>query len=178
MYLEAETGGRIVANSLPGLHFGSTNFAQPPGPTPFNNQNPSQMNPYEGYYNRAGYGGNEAFNPSLYPQFNWGAFLLTWIWGLNHKQPITLLSLGVSVVGFFATGIFGVLCLIANFGLGIYFGMYGYKWAWESGRFSTPEECRSCQATWGWWGLALIIICCLTISVFTAAGIVMFRDMF
>lgn len=164
MMLEGENGGRMVASSVPGLMFG-----QPP-----------QMNsPYGGtVYQGAGAGRGMAFDPNAFPKFNWGAFLLNWIWGLNHKKPITLVVLGVYILtqavavaggGFrgattgasVAGGAFGFILNIVSLGLCIWIGINGYQWAWESGRFSSYEECRKCQAIWGWWGLGIIILTCV-----------------
>jgi len=53
---------------------------------------------------------------------------------------------------------------LVAFGVSIWIGVNGYKWAWESGRFRTPEECRKCQAIWGWWGLAIVVAFCICIG--------------
>lgn len=161
MMLEGEDGSRMVATSIAGLMFPGTPdpvappnpYAQPPGPagTPYQ-QPPSgnpygaapTANPYDGYYNR-GSAYNAAYDASRFPKWNWGAFFFSWIWGLNHKKPIALLAL-VPYVGFI---------------MSIYCGIVGYQWAWESGRFSTPEECRKCQAVWGWWGAGFAVIGCV-----------------
>ena len=142
--LETADGMQIVASRLPGLIFPSapTDYASPPQPQPFNTgpSTPS-VSPYAGYYTRdMGYGG--AFDPTQFPKFNWGAFLLNWIWALNHRKPIGLIAL-IPCVGFFFS---------------LYMGFVGYQWAWESGRFNTVSECRKCQSIWGWWGLGVLLL--------------------
>ena len=57
---------------------------------------------------------------------------------------------------------------LAGLGLAIWYGCKGYEWAWKSGRFATPDECRRCQATWGWWGLGLVIGTCLCVGILFA----------
>lgn len=162
MMLEGEDGSRMVATSVAGLMFPGAPepvvqpnpYAQPPGPAANPYQQPPTgnpygaaptANPYDGYYNRGSAYGNMAYDPSQFPKWNWGAFFFSWIWGLNHKKPITLLAL-VPYVGIV---------------MSIYCGIIGYQWAWESGRFATPEECRKCQAVWGWWGAGLAAIGCV-----------------
>lgn len=150
---------------------------------------PSDGSMYSGYPRQQQYSYDQV--PfELQGKFNWGAFLLTWIWGLNHKAYITLISLGLGVVQFLigfltrpdpsaltpganpmaAQGFnpLGILFTLAGLGLAIYYGVKGYEWAWQSGRFATPEECRRCQTVWGWWGLGIILffcVCCIFGSI-------------
>lgn len=70
--------------------------------------------------------------------WNWGAFVFTWIWGLNHKAYLTLLAF-VPYVGF---------------AVAIWSGIKGNQWAWDSGRFRTVEEMQACQAVWRTWAIA------------------------
>lgn len=170
--LEGEDGTQVVASQLPGLSFPET--AAPMTP-PVQSAPPPGGNPYAGYYDR-GVMFDGTYNPSLFPKFNWGAFLLSWIWGLNHKKPVTLVVLALNIMGNVFGGGFsprsgmttsspiGSLFSLVAFGVSIWIGMNGYKWAWESGRFRTPEECRKCQAIWGWWGLAIVVAFCICIG--------------
>lgn len=161
MMLEGEDGLRMVAGSVVGLMFpgAPTNYSQPPDgnvyagnpyTTPGTTSSYSAPTAYDGYYNRGYTGGPMPFDPNAFPKFNWGAFLMGWIWGLNHKKPITLIEIPVSFV----------LSGLGGLGFRIWFGIVGYQWAWESGRFATYEECRKCQAVWGWWGLGLTVVGC------------------
>jgi len=150
---------------------------------------------YSGYPRQQQYSYDQVPH-ELQGKFNWGAFLLTWIWGLNHKAYITLISLGLGVISFGigwaarpdmsamragasqagspGMSALNIIMSIVSLGLSIFYGVKGYEWAWQSGRFATPEECRKCQATWGWWGLGVILFCCvcwivLIFTVFAAA---------
>jgi hypothetical protein len=78
--------------------------------------------------------------PEMSGTFNWGAFLLTWIWGLNHRKPILLLVF-VPCVGLF---------------IPFWAGFMGNRWAWESGRFQTGADCKRCQEIWTYWGLGFV----------------------
>jgi hypothetical protein len=74
--------------------------------------------------------------------WNWGAFCLNWIWGLNHKYYL------------------GLLCFIPCVGLfmAIYMGIKGNEIAWQSGRFSSVEDMKACQAVWMKWGIGILIL--------------------
>lgn len=74
-------------------------------------------------------------------QFNWGALLLNWIWGLNHKHYMAL------------------LCFIPCVGLiyAIYLGFKGNEIAWQSGRFSSADEMHKCQVIWAKWGVGVLV---------------------
>ena len=149
----------------------------------------------------AGYPRGQGYSPDVVPaelsgKFNWGALLWTWIWGLNHRAFKTLLSLGLGVFIVVLDVVLGVatkatpgepprpaamvggfvilgLCVV-YLGLAIWYGAKGYEWSWKSGRFSIPDECRRCQAIWGWWGLGVWLFTCgcgavLLATVFAAA---------
>ena len=53
----------------------------------------------------------------LKKKFNWGAFLLTWIWGLFNNTYITLIALPIAFIPKFAS--------LLGFLLAIYFGIKG-----------------------------------------------------
>jgi hypothetical protein len=80
--------------------------------------------------------GNEDL-PEELKHFNWGAFLLNWIWGIMHGKYITLL--------------YFVACLIPIVGplaISIWFGIEGNKWAWNSGTWKSVEEFNKKQRAW------------------------------
>jgi len=99
--------------------------------------------------------------------FNIGAFVLTWIWGLNHKQPVTLIGLALNLLVLIP----GVGCFASIFQLAfmILCGLKGNQWAWESDRFRTPEECLAVQKVWQWWGMGVVFFSCLVVAPIMAA---------
>jgi hypothetical protein len=125
-------------------------------------------------------------------KFNWGAFVWTWIWGLFHRAYATLWVLGIGLLsivayvvvgGMMATGssasagtgamvVLGIngLMGVVQLGLMIWCGARGYEWAWRSERFDTADECRKCQAVWGWWALGVLVLSCIGGVVLFAAG--------
>lgn len=87
--------------------------------------------------------------------WNWGAFALNWIWALNHKYMLGLLAL--------------LPCV--NIFMAIYMGLKGNQIAWESGRFSSVEDMKACQAVWAKWGIGILIVSLvLTVLNFVLAG--------
>jgi hypothetical protein len=66
--------------------------------------------------------------------WNWGAFALTWIWGLAHRTYIALLVF---------VPVFGWLIVP------IVLGVKGNAWAWENREWRSAEHFRRTQRIWG-----------------------------
>jgi hypothetical protein len=79
-------------------------------------------------------------NPKVVPaeidRWNWGAFLLSWAWGVGNNTFIALLTL----IPFF--GLIMVFVLGAN----------GSAWAWRNGRWDSLEHFKRVQRLWAIWG--------------------------
>ena len=73
--------------------------------------------------------------------WNWGAFLLSWIWGASNKVWISLLCL-IPYVGFVMVFVLGVK---------------GNEWAWRNKRWDSIEHFQRTQRAWAWWGIGIII---------------------
>jgi hypothetical protein len=86
-----------------------------------------------------------AIEPNTVPpeidRWNWGAFLLNWIWGIGNNTFIALLTL-IPVVG-----------LVMLFVL----GAKGSRWAWRNGRWDSVEHFKRVQRLWAIWGLVIWI---------------------
>ena len=80
------------------------------------------------------------FDPKVIPaeikRWNWGAFLLNWIWGIGNQTYIALLAL---IPGF---GFIWMLVL----------GAKGSAWAWRNGRWDSVEHFKRVQRRWAIWG--------------------------
>jgi hypothetical protein len=74
--------------------------------------------------------------PPEIDRWNWGAFLLNWIWGVGNNTFIALLTL-VPLVG-----------LVMPFVL----GAKGSRWAWRNGRWDSVEHFKRVQRLWAIWG--------------------------
>ncbi len=75
---------------------------------------------------------NSAETPNNLNQWNWGAFLTTWIWGLANNSYLTLLAL-IPGFGF----IWAFVC-----------GLKGNEWAWQNKKWSNIEEFNNIQRKW------------------------------
>lgn len=87
--------------------------------------------------------------PPEIDRWNWGAFLLHWIWGIGNNTYIALLTF-VPLVG-----------LVMPFVL----GAKGSRWAWRNGRWDSVEHFKRTQRAWAKW--AVIIYLC-AIALFAA----------
>ena len=79
--------------------------------------------------------------PAEIDRWNWGAFLLNWIWGIGNNTYIALLTF----VPFFG--------LIMPFVL----GAKGSAWAWRNGRWDSIEHFKRVQRLWAIWGAIIWI---------------------
>lgn len=75
--------------------------------------------------------------PAEIQRWNWGAFLLNWIWGIRHN---TLAALLVFIP------LFGFVWLFVC-------GMRGSEWAWRNKRWDGIEQFRTTQRRWALWGV-------------------------
>jgi hypothetical protein len=77
--------------------------------------------------------------PAEIGRWNWGAFLLNWVWGVGNNTFIALLTL----IPFFG--------LIMPFVL----GAKGSGWAWRNGRWDSVEHFKRVQRLWAIWGVVI-----------------------
>lgn len=84
--------------------------------------------------------GESAIVPDEIKQWNWGAFLFNWIWGLANEVYIAL------------------LCLVPFIGIIMIFviGVKGNEWAWRKKKWDSVEHFKSIQTIWTYLGLALL----------------------
>jgi len=86
--------------------------------------------------------GNQAIFPNEIKHWNWGAFLLTWIWGIVNNTWISLLCL--------IPGVWLVMCFIL--------GAKGNEWAWQNKRWDSINHFQKTQRTWAHWGIGINIL--------------------
>jgi hypothetical protein len=77
--------------------------------------------------------------PAEIDRWNWGAFLLNWIWGIGNNTFIALLMF-VPFVG-----------LVMPFVL----GAKGSRWAWRNGRWDSVAHFQRVQRKWAIWGVII-----------------------
>ncbi|MBD5402171.1 ribonuclease G [bacterium] len=101
--------------------------------------------------------------PKEIQHFNWGAFLLNWIWGIMNKKYITLLYFPACL-----------LPIIGPLAISIWFGFAGNKWAWESQNWDSTERFNEVQKNWvRLWFILLalgIILALKTVIIFAIIG--------
>ena len=152
----------------------------PPSPSqPFQGQNnsstpipPSPSQPFQGHVHSGGggsfgggYSSNSSFNPNRgeIPQeinkWNWGAFLLTWIWGVGNGLywPLAIIIVGlIPYVGW-----------AASLAASIYLGMKGSELAWKAKDWESIEHFKRIQHNWMIAGIcALGVYLLITIITF------------
>lgn len=74
-------------------------------------------------------------------RWNWGAFFLTWIWGIGNNVMIAFLCF-VPFLGFI---------------MPIVLGIKGGEWAWEKKRWDSLEHFQRVQRIWAWVGLGVFL---------------------
>ena len=79
--------------------------------------------------------------PPELDRWNWGAFLLNWIWGVGNNTYIALLTF-VPFVG-----------IVMPFVL----GAKGSRWAWRNGRWDNVEHFKRIQRLWAIWGAVIVL---------------------
>lgn len=91
--------------------------------------------------------------PPEVDRWNWGAFLLTWIWGVGNNTFIALL----------------VFVPFANIVMPFVLGAHGSAWAWRNKRWESIEAFRATQRRWAQWGLAMLVLFALLfVGIFAA----------
>jgi hypothetical protein len=83
--------------------------------------------------------GSTATVPAEIDRWNWGAFLLTWIWGIGNNTLVALLA----------------LVPLVNLVMPFVLGAKGSAWAWRNKHWDSVEHFRRVQRSWAKWGLAL-----------------------
>jgi hypothetical protein len=86
--------------------------------------------------------GSASVLPEELKGWNWGAFFLSWIWGIGNSVWIAF------------------LCFIPVINIVMIFvlGAKGNEWAWQNKKWNSIEHFRKTQRTWKRWGVALFII--------------------
>lgn len=82
--------------------------------------------------------------------WNWGAFWLTWIWGISNRTYISFLAF-VPVINFF---------------IPFYLGSKGNELSWKNREWTDTEKFKEEQKIWtiAGWTFAVIIVLCIGIQ--------------
>ena len=100
--------------------------------------------------------------PAAAKKWNWGAFLMSWIWGLGNKTYIAL------------------LCLIPVVNLVMIFvlGAKGSAWAWKNRQWDSAEQFTRIQGLWTAFGLGLLAGYAIALVLVIVALVVTFNNVF
>lgn len=79
--------------------------------------------------------------PAEIDRWNWGAFLLNWVWGVGNNTYIALLTF-IPFVGFVVPFVLGAK---------------GSAWAWRNGRWDSVAHFKRVQRRWAIWGVVFWI---------------------
>lgn len=95
--------------------------------------------------------GKSAVVPTEIDRWNWGAFLLNWIWGVGNNTFIALL----------------MFVPLVNVVMLFMLGAKGNAWAWRNKRWESIEQFKRVQRKWAFWGVVVYII----IAIFALGSI-------
>jgi hypothetical protein len=145
---KVEYQGRIFCNSCIEKRVaatGATIIQQPSNPA---------------YENTSGTGSKAVVPPGL-GDWNWGGFLLTWIWGIGNNVWWAFLVF-IPYLGFL------VMPWVLAF--------KGNEWAWQSKRWESVEHFKRVQHTWAMWGLWITIASTILVFLILAlvAGLIIY----
>jgi hypothetical protein len=86
--------------------------------------------------------GSESVLPAELKGWSWGAFVLSWIWGIGNRTWIAFL----------------VFIPLVNIIMVFILGARGKEWAWQNKEWDSIEHFQKTQRLWNRWGVALFII--------------------
>jgi len=112
--------------------------------------------------NTSGRGAAVAVPPEIRGRWNWGAFWLTWIWGIGHNTWIALIAL----IGFILPPVGLVMAIVL--------GVKGSEWAWQNRRFEGGvTQFRAVQRVWAIWGWVIFVLIFLVPIILVVVAVMM-----
>lgn len=100
--------------------------------------------------NTSGQGFSSAVPPEI-QGWNWGAFALTWIWGIDNRVWLSLLAL--------------IPVLPISLAMMVVLGIKGNEWAWQCKKWNSIEQFRKRQRTWMYWSIAGFIVAPILLTI-------------
>jgi len=88
--------------------------------------------------------------PNECKKFNWGAFFLTWIWGIGNRTYITFLIIPAALFSLFVP--------ILGLAVSIWFGVQGNEWAWKNTNYNNAQIFNESQKKWAIFGTIIGIL--------------------
>ena len=95
--------------------------------------------------------GKTAAVPGEIDRWNWGAFLMSWIWGIGNNTYIALL----------------MFVPLVNIVMPFVLGAKGSSWAWRNKKWESVEEFKVVQRKWARWSaVAIVLIVSVMVGLF------------
>jgi hypothetical protein len=124
---------------------GSTRLRQGYGGQAHHRQEAGEME------NTSGLGKNAEIPPEI-KGWNWGAFLLNWIWGIGNKTYIAFL----------------MFVPFVNLVMAFVLGAKGNVWAWQNKKWDSIEHFKSVQRNWFLGSLVTLAVIVVFVCMLTA----------
>lgn len=93
-------------------------------------------------------GGPSAAVPAEIDRWNWGAFLLNWIWGIGNNVYIALL----------------MFVPLVNVVMWFVLGAKGSRWAWQKRKWDSVAHFKRVQRQWAKWAVVVYALMFLVIG--------------
>lgn len=97
--------------------------------------------------------GKHADIPPEIKGWNWGAFLLNWIWGIGNKTYIAFL----------------MFVPVVNIVMPFVLGARGNAWAWQNKKWDSTEHFKRVQRQWRFWSLvslaAIVMVILMAVAI-------------
>ena len=88
--------------------------------------------------------GSSSVLPQELQGWNWGGFLLTWIWGVGNQVWLALLAL--------------IPVPFAALAVAVVLGLKGNEWAWQSKKWDSIAQFQRTQRIWMIWGIVALFL--------------------
>lgn len=105
---------------------------------------------------------SEDINASAVKRWSWGAFWMSWVWGLGNKTYIALLA----------------LIPVVNIVMAFMLGARGNRWAWKNRKWENAEQFTRIQGTWSSFGWGFVAGCAVVTIFVIIALAVTFNNVF
>ena len=110
--------------------------------------------------------------PDEFRRWHWGAFLLSWIWGLGNGTYLALLALPA---WFMVEPVWGrldfpldwIACGAILIVVPVWLGLTGYDLAWRNRSWPSVDEFRRVQRSWSRWGVGLVLGSAAAVALLT-----------
>ena len=109
--------------------------------------------------NTSGQGPASRVPPEI-QRWNWGAFLLNWIWGIGNNALLALLVF---------VPLFGFVWMFVV-------GARGNEWAWRNKRWDSVAQFQATQRKWAKWGVTLLLASVALGTLFVIGMLSMLKD--